>query len=52
LNAVEDDHWRFVRNTLLPTFSSGKMRKVSDFIKLLKFNAVDLIDQSNFTPED
>lgn len=28
LTVVEDDHWKFMRNTLLPTFSSGKMRKV------------------------
>ncbi|XP_056019949.1 cytochrome P450 3A6-like isoform X2 [Ostrea edulis] len=28
LTIVEDDHWKFMRNTLLPTFSSGKMRKM------------------------
>lgn len=26
---TDGDHWRFLRNTLLPTFSSGKMRMVS-----------------------
>ena len=25
---TDGDHWRFLRNTLLPTFSSGKMRMV------------------------
>ena len=29
LTAVKDDHWKFIRNTLTPTFSSGKMRVVS-----------------------
>ncbi|XP_048762827.2 cytochrome P450 3A24-like isoform X2 [Ostrea edulis] len=33
LNALEDDHWRFVRNTLLPTFSSGKMRKMNPLLQ-------------------
>uniref|UniRef100_A0A8W8NTJ9 Cytochrome P450 3A24 n=1 Tax=Magallana gigas TaxID=29159 RepID=A0A8W8NTJ9_MAGGI len=46
LNA-DDDQWRFLRNTLLPTFSSGKMRMVledidsqknpdNDFVKYTK----------------
>ncbi|XP_062613453.1 cytochrome P450 3A14-like [Saccostrea cucullata] len=33
LTAVEDDHWRFMRNTLLPTFSSGKMRKMDPLLR-------------------
>ncbi|XP_062613446.1 cytochrome P450 3A24-like [Saccostrea cucullata] len=33
LSAVEDDHWRFMRNTLLPTFSSGKMRKMNPILR-------------------
>nr|XP_022319165.1 cytochrome P450 3A29-like [Crassostrea virginica] len=33
LTNVEDDHWRFMRNTLLPTFSSGKMRKMDPLLK-------------------
>lgn len=34
LTAVEDDHWRFMRNTLLPTFSSGKMRKMDPLLRV------------------
>uniref|UniRef100_A0A8W8NXU4 Uncharacterized protein n=1 Tax=Magallana gigas TaxID=29159 RepID=A0A8W8NXU4_MAGGI len=35
LNA-DDDQWRFLRNTLLPTFSSGKMRmKPVDLLQLM-----------------
>lgn len=34
LTAVEDDHWRFMRNTLLPTFSSGKMRKMDPLLRM------------------
>jgi hypothetical protein len=30
LNMLQDDHWKHVRNTLTPTFSSGKLRKVGD----------------------
>ncbi|XP_048758996.1 cytochrome P450 3A8-like [Ostrea edulis] len=33
LTIVEDDHWRFMRNTLLPTFSSGKMRKMDPLLR-------------------
>eukprot|EP00105_Crassostrea_gigas_P040033 XP_019924181.1 PREDICTED: cytochrome P450 3A4 [Crassostrea gigas] len=32
LNA-DDDQWRFLRNTLLPTFSSGKMRMMEPLFK-------------------
>ncbi|XP_076072095.1 cytochrome P450 3A11-like [Mytilus galloprovincialis] len=30
---LRDDHWRFIRNTLLPTFSSGKMRALNPIFK-------------------
>ncbi|XP_052098012.1 cytochrome P450 3A29-like [Mytilus californianus] len=30
---LRDDHWRFIRNTLLPTFSSGKMRALNSIFK-------------------
>ncbi|XP_056017485.1 cytochrome P450 3A6-like [Ostrea edulis] len=33
LTVVEDDHWRFMRNTLPPTFSSGKMRKMNPLLR-------------------
>ncbi|XP_048759592.2 cytochrome P450 3A9-like [Ostrea edulis] len=33
LTVVEDDHWKFMRNTLLPTFSSGKMRKMDSLLR-------------------
>ena len=28
--ALKDDHWKHVRSILTPTFSSGKLRKVSE----------------------
>lgn len=34
LTDVVDDHWRFIRNTILPTFSSGKMRKMSSILQV------------------
>lgn len=30
---TDNDHWRFLRNTLLPTFSSGKMRMMEPLFK-------------------
>lgn len=39
LNA-DDDQWRFLRNTLLPTFSSGKMRMVLVFIIIIAFYVI------------
>ncbi|XP_062607936.1 cytochrome P450 3A8-like [Saccostrea cucullata] len=33
LTEVVDDHWRFMRNTILPTFSSGKLRKMGILLK-------------------
>ncbi|XP_061165934.1 cytochrome P450 3A9-like [Saccostrea echinata] len=33
LTEVADDHWRFMRNTILPTFSSGKLRKMGFLLK-------------------
>ncbi|VDI46279.1 Hypothetical predicted protein, partial [Mytilus galloprovincialis] len=30
---LRDDHWRFIRNTLLPTFSSGKIRAMNSIFK-------------------
>lgn len=40
LNA-DDDQWRFLRNTLLPTFSSGKMRMVPFSLLLLLYVMID-----------
>nr|XP_022315198.1 cytochrome P450 3A24-like isoform X1 [Crassostrea virginica] len=34
LTEVVDDHWRFMRNTILPTFSSGKLRKMTPLLKV------------------
>ena len=28
LTALRDDHWKHVRSTLTPTFSTGKLRRV------------------------
>ncbi|XP_061185461.1 cytochrome P450 3A11-like [Saccostrea echinata] len=33
LLGTDNDHWRFLRNTLLPTFSSGKMRMMEPLFK-------------------
>ncbi|ESO10628.1 hypothetical protein HELRODRAFT_72659, partial [Helobdella robusta] len=34
LSLLKDDHWKFVRSIMSPTFSSGKMRKMSDQINV------------------
>ena len=30
MSALTDDHWRHVRSSLSPTFTSGKLKLVSD----------------------
>ena len=45
LNNAVGDHWRFLRNTISPTFSTGKMRRKEPILHKCLDNFVKVLDQ-------
>lgn len=48
---TDGDHWRFLRNTLLPTFSSGKMRMLEPLFKAKYEQLLDNLKERSKTGE-
>lgn len=45
VNNATGDRWRYLRNTLSPTFSSGKMRNMSAYIQRCQNNLLEILDE-------
>ena len=45
LNNAVGDHWRFLRNTISPSFSSGKLRKMEPILHKCLDSFVEVLDQ-------
>jgi len=48
LTALRDDHWKHVRSTLTPTFSTGKLRRVCSVLCHKDVNESNETRGSNF----
>jgi len=51
LHFLKDDHWRHVRNLITPTFSSGKLRRVTKLSSSLN-NSSNLSNMFEYTLEE
>nr|AGO32790.1 Cyp3A [Azumapecten farreri] len=52
LTQIEDDHWRFVRNTVTPTFSGKKLRQMTPLINNSADKFMEHIEQKVKEGED
>ncbi|XP_021350792.1 cytochrome P450 3A18-like [Mizuhopecten yessoensis] len=52
LTQLQDDHWRFVRNTITPTFSGKKLRQMTSLINNSADKFMEHIDQKIKEDED